>query len=244
MNTICKRCLFVNPSPSEKCFFNIPTLLKKSDYSIRDTDGYNVIENYDCSYAFSKEHYEKHKEELPENMIELIQEKNRLDYYLIISFDDEDNNTIISECDKISTLHTMPTKISVLCKTDKIKPLIQYFKTHKIYKDIDWKLHNLTEDYTDVDKLKDILNVNLIKTVNNIWYVHSRSLEAITEDLNYINFLSKVMKPEYPAIRKNDENLDGLFISSNNLKLIKNEHDQEYVDFLQENCTLVRKYYE
>ena len=67
MNTICKRCLFVNPSTGEKCFFNIPTLLKSSDYCINDIDGYNVIENYNCSYAFSKEHYEKHKED-PEFM--------------------------------------------------------------------------------------------------------------------------------------------------------------------------------
>ena len=74
--------------------------------------------------------------------------------------------------------------------------------------------------------------------------MHANSVDSATEDLNYINFLSKVKKPKYMAIRKNDENLDGLFISTNNLKVIKDEHGSEYLKFLQKNNTLVRKYYE
>ena len=66
----------------------------------------------------------------------------------------------------------------------------------------------------------------------------------LNEDLNYINFLSKVLKPKYAAIRKNDTNLDGLFIAMDNLRLIKNEHEDQYVKFLQSNNTIVRKYYE
>ena len=235
--------MFVEESTRE-CFFNIPELLKNSDYKITKEDGYNTIEGYTCSYAFSKEQHDKNKEELPENMVALLQQKNKLDYYLIVSFEDMDNEQIISECDKILELHTIPSKISIICKTKSVKSLIRYFKNQEIYQGIDWKLHNMSQTETDVVKLQDILNVNIIKKVNNILYVHSKSLHELNEDLNYINFLSKVLKPKYAAIRKNDENLDGLFISAANLKILKNEHEAKYVDFLQENSTLVRKYYE
>jgi hypothetical protein len=109
---------------------------------------------------------------------------------------------------------------------------------------IPWKLHNLLVQQTDKDKLFDILNTNLVNNTNNIWFIKNHDLDTLNDELNYINFLSKILKPKYAAIRKNDNDLDGLFIAVENLKLIKNEYEDKYLEFLQNNNTIVRKYYE
>lgn len=243
MNTDCSRCLFYK----DACSFNIPQLIN-NHYNVVKNNNSNsdYIENYSCSYAFSKDQYEKNKENLPENMVEFMRIANKLHYYLIISADELTDKEIIDMYEeKIKSLHTQPIKLSLISRImnkNQIKNLIDYLREEA--KEIDWKIHNLTIQQDDEQKLFDILNINVVKNVKNIWYVHSKSLDSLKDDLNYINFLSKVLKPKYPAIRKNDTDLDGLFISSDNLQLIKNEHEDKYVNFLQNNQTLVRKYYE
>lgn len=241
MNTDCSRCLFYK----DICSFNIPELIK-NHYNVIKNNNSDYIEDYKCSYAFSKDQYEKNKDNLPEDMIEFMRIANKLHYYLIISVDELIDKEIIDIYEnKIKPLHTPPIKLSLISKImnkKQIKNLIDYLKEEA--KEIDWKIHNLTAQQNDEQKLFDILNVNVVKNVKNIWYVHSKSTDSLKDDLNYINFLSKVLKPKYPAIRKNDTNLDGLFISSDNLELIKSEHEDKYVNFLQNNQTLVRKYYE
>lgn len=248
MNTECIKCIFaneINDKSKKDCEFNIPFLIQ-NDYDIDIKNNYNYINDYKCSYAFSKEQRDKHVENLPENMVEFMQHANKLNYYLIINYVGVSTDQIISIFDNyISKLHTLPTKLSLICNDsiDTIKQIIEHLQ-NKVSKTIDWKIHNLISDQEDIDKLFDVINTNLVKTVSNIWYLHANSVDSATEDLNYINFLSKVKKPKYMAIRKNDENLDGLFISTNNLKVIKDEHGSEYLKFLQKNNTLVRKYYE
>ena len=248
MKTECIKCIFaneVNDESKQDCEFNIPFLIK-NDYDIYIKDNYNQINDYRCTYAFSKQQRDKHIENLPENMVEFMRYANKLNYYLIINYVGVNSDEIISIFDNhISKLHTLPTKLSLICNDNKetIKKIIEHLQ-NKVSKSLDWKIHNLVFDQEDIDKLFDVINTNLVKTVSNIWYLHASSIDSAKEDLNYINFLSKVKQPKYMAIRKNDENLDGLFISTNNLKIIKEEHGSEYLKFLQKNNTVVRKYYE
>ena len=240
MNTDCSKCIF---SDNNNCLFNIVNLIK-DHYNVVNKNGSNYIESYKCSYAFSKDKYEEHKKDLG-NIKDLVVTANKLHYYLIVCCVGLSEKDIIDTYNKIEQLHTKPQKLSLVCdiKKSNIKNLIDYLNNKSIT--TDWKIHNLTtKNVPDTEKLFDILNTNVINTVSNIWYIHHSSISSIHEDINYINFLSKVLKPKYPAIRKNDINLDGLFISAKNLRLIKNEHEEKYIKFLQENNTLVRKYYE
>ena len=141
-------------------------------------------------------------------------------------------------------MHTLPTKLSIVCKFEsklETKILVEFLQNNL---SIPWKLHNLLVQQTDKDKLFDILNTNLVNNTNNIWFIKNHDLDTLNDELNYINFLSKILKPKYAAIRKNDNDLDGLFIAVENLKLIKNEYEDKYLEFLQNNNTIVRKYYE
>lgn len=241
MNTDCNKCIF---NKDNQCEFNIPNLLD-GNYIIYKKDNSNYIENYKCSYAFSTKTFEEHKENLPSNMLEYVKYINRLNYYMVWDCEQLTVNEIIHNYQSyISQLHTPPTKLSLICQTkskEETKTLIDFLQKSV---SIPWKLHNLLSNELDTDKLFDILNTNLINTVQNIWFIKNNDLNMINEDLNYINFLSKVLKPKYAAIRKNDTNLDGLFIAMDNLRLIKNEHEDQYVKFLQNNNTIVRKYYE
>lgn len=242
MNTECHKCIF-NGATNE-CVFQIPILLK-DHYVISKKNNANYIENYKCAYAFSTDVYDKHKENLPNDMQAFIKDTNKLNYYMIWDCEGLNSHQIIELYEHhIFTLHTQPQKISIIAKldsNDETQALLNYLK-HNV--SMPWKLHHIIESQNDDDKLFDILNVNIINHTQNIWFIKADSMNDLTNELNYINFLHKILKPKYAAIRKNNTNLDGLFISVDNLKLIKNEHEDKYIKFLQENNTIVRKYYE
>ena len=185
MNTDCSKCIFLE---DEECQFDIPSLIEK-DYEISEKNGSIYIKDYKCSYAFSKKQYEDNKKELPDDMIKVVQHLNRLDYYLIIDCTKNNIDTIKQKLKDIANLHTTPTKLSIITDFQKktiIKDLISYM-SNKCGDVIDWKIHNLTSDQEDHDKLFDILNINIVNNVVNIWYVHLSSCEDMETDLNYLS---------------------------------------------------------
>lgn len=240
MNTKCEDCYFSNSNYG--CSFNIPDLIKDS-YEIKKQDGYNYIREYKCSYAFSKQSFDKYKDQLPEDIEEFVRQQNKLNYYLIVDASDELDDEILSISNSINTLNNIPHKISVITFIDKeqLKSTVKHYQSEMIS---DWKIHNLIiKNQSENERLFDILNVNTLR-VDFIIYIHFQSISQLQEDLNYINFLYNVKKPNYAAIRKNDSNLDGLCLSTNNLSLLKREHSSKYIDFLSNNNTIVKKYYE
>lgn len=241
MNTNCKDCYFSNTTDSG-CSFNIPELIKY-DFDVKKIDGYNKIQNYKCSYAFSKKSYSKHKDNLPIDMEEFARQQNILKYFLIIDCENQNETQIISIHNILSKLNNPPEKLSILGHLNK-SALKNVLNLLQEIDSIDWKFHNLIiKKQDDTDKLFDILNVATIKQ-NFILYIHFDSIEMLQEDINYINFLYNVKKPKYAAIRKNDNDMDGLCISANNLSLIKKEHGSEYIKFLSQDTKIIKKYYE
>ena len=219
MNTDCGKCIFNN---NHKCKFNIPKLLS-GQYIINKKDNNNYIENYKCSYAFSTDIFDQHKQDLPDDMSEFMKYKNKLDYYMIWDCDNLTATQIIENYTTyISHMHTLPTKLSIICQFEsklETQILVEFLQNNL---SMPWKLHNLLLQQTDKNKLFDILNTNLVNNINSIWFIKNNDLDRLNDELNYINFLSKILKPKYAAIRKNDDDLDGLFIAVENLKLIKN----------------------
>ena len=129
----------------------------------------------------------------------------------------------------------------VFLNKEQLKSTVKHYRSEMIS---DWKIHNLIiKDQSENERLFDILNVNTLQ-VDFIMYVHFESLSQLQEDLNYINFLYNVKKPNYAAVRKNDSNLDGLCLSANNLSILKREYSSKYIDFLSKNNAIVKKYYE
>ena len=82
IDTVCSICHFFE---DDTCYFNIPTLISK-DYKLEKKKNKYVIENYKCSYAFSKKQFEIHKDNLPDNFIDYVRAKNIIKYYKLISY--------------------------------------------------------------------------------------------------------------------------------------------------------------
>lgn len=243
MNTDCGKCVFANNNDA-KCYFNITNLIEKDkDISLRN--GYPYIKDYKCSYAFAKTIYEENKENLPEDISELaklVRSQNSLSFYIIIDATEKSKNDICNILsDYIYELNVKPSKISIITKLESqdLKECIEYYKN---IRDLTWKIHNLTSDMSDHDKLYDILNVNT--TNGQILYVKYKSLSSLHEDLNYINYLSNVKKPNYAGIKKSDFDLDGLCISSKYLKEFKFNLGDKYMEFLSKPSELIEYYYE
>lgn len=246
MNTDCSKCIFSETGDDTRCSFNIPNMIKEH-YDISIVNNYNYIDNYKCSYAFSKETYDKHIDNLPQDMMQLMREQNEVAYYLIINC--EKCNTEEIEkifIDHINNLLPIPKRVSIICHVNKddLKSIIEEYKNNKI----SWKVHNTTmKDLDDTEKLYDILNVNTKKDNEQILYIDYKSISDLQDDMNYINYLIHVRKPSIAGIRKSDDDLDGLCLSTSNLKNIKFEYkhtEKGYIDFLRKDNTVIKKYYE
>ena len=151
---------------NQKKIVSLIYLFNPNDYDIDIKNNYNYINDYKCSYTpFSKEQRDKHVENLPENMVEFMQHTNKLNYYLIINYVGVSTDQIISIFDNhIGKLHTLPIPLICNDNIDTIKQIIEHLQ-NKVSKTIDWKIHNLISDQEDIDKLFDVINTNLVKTV-------------------------------------------------------------------------------
>lgn len=242
-NTDCSKCVFsFFENTNKKCYFNIPDLIF-GDYTIKKNGKHDYIENYECSYAFSKNMYEKHEKDFLK-IKEIIYEQNSLTYYLIVDCYEANRSEIANLFkDHIYELNTLPSKVSIITNnnTEDVSYFLNHYQTN--IKDTPWKIHNVLNEESEESRLFDILNVNTIKD-GHLIYIKYNSINTLQEDLNYVNFLARVKKPNYAAIKKRPEELDGLAISAKNLRLIKFDHKSEYINFLKNDDKLVRYYYE
>jgi hypothetical protein len=85
-NTSCKNCLFSHEASSDStCEFNIIDHIKENK-TITIKDNFFHIENYLCQYGMSREIYEKNKDELEKQNIDIkeqIKKNAYIKYYLV-----------------------------------------------------------------------------------------------------------------------------------------------------------------
>lgn len=181
--TICSRCIFSQKSSmgDKACDFGLLKYIKQ-DYEIliSKKDDYNMIQKYECQYAFSKDVYKKNKEHLGsiEELKQKIIAKNRIPYTLCIYIDNVKDIAYLSH---IKDLAILPQHIALVGRDEDIS-LIQSNLDDILPAGIPWKCNGFVIETDIYDMIQCGLSTNLTaREIPFIWFANAGDL------LNNIN---------------------------------------------------------
>jgi hypothetical protein len=227
INTKCKECMFAHSNDKNNsnpiCSKNIIEQIKNLK-KITQEDGFNIIENYACRYGFSKDIYEKHKDNWdPQDFENRLQENSKIRYYLLLDCYDSDLNfnDIIQ---KIPQLNIPPKSVSFMFRSLNFRPFIQEHQDFLLsnYKDIRWKAHNFLEEMPLEGGIDHILSTNAKNNNTSIFLVYNaKDIQFLDNDIRTIN--DNMILYQSPTIAVIDRNntLYRLAMSFENYKLAK-----------------------
>ena len=247
VNTVCSTCHFFQ---DDECYFNILALISK-DYKLEKKKDKYVIDNYKCSYAFSKKQFEMHKDNLPDDFIDYVRAKNAVKYYLILNLIDKSIDQMFEIYDKyIDTLSIKPYEISMACKLKK-EDILKFIDGMKKRNKISWKSHNFVNQKTDTDEnnvFHTITGTNLEADKKGYMCYVSKNFTELQEQVSYANFVATVSKSKNVAgLRESTKDLNGLFIPISTFKEIKSyceKNNEYYIDTLRNDTEVIHPYYE
>ena len=247
VNTVCSTCHFFQDN---KCYFNIPKLISK-EYKLQEVEGKYTINNYKCTYAFSKKQFDKHKDDLPKDFENYVRLKNAIKYYLILNLIDKQIDQIFEIYDKyIDSLFIKPYEISIACKLKK-EDILEFIDGMKKRNKISWKSHNFVNQETDTNEnnvFNTITGTNLEADKKGYMCYISKNFAELQDQVSYANFIATVKRPKNMAgLRKSTKHLNGLFIPISTFKEIKSyceKNNEYYIDTLRNDTEVIHPYYE
>jgi hypothetical protein len=188
-----------------------------------DSSNYNTIHNYACRFGFSKEIYEKHKEEFDKiDLLSKIDNNAKLPIYLIMDCVPEgpDVGLII---DHLSQSNFHPKFMSMLFRNKSNQTIDTiYDNISSKIPNTTWKIHNFLEDMSLNDSIDHVLSTNLSKSQCSYLLVYKSSdYEHLNTDLLNINESVVLHQMPHIAMVKNLDNLYGLTISVQNYIVAK-----------------------
>jgi hypothetical protein len=208
-----------NPICSKNIIEQIKNLKK-----ITQEDGFNIIENYACRYGFSKDIYEKHKDNWdPQDFENRLQENSKIRYYLLLDCYDPDLNfnDIIQ---KIPQLNIPPKSVSFMFRSLNFRPFIQEHQDFLLsnYKDIRWKAHNFLEEMPLEGGIDHILSTNAKNNNTSIFLVYNaKDIQFLDNDIRTINDNMILYQSPTIAVIDRNNSLYRLAMSFENYKLAK-----------------------
>jgi len=227
INTKCKECMFAHSNDKNNsnpiCSKNIIEQIKNLK-KITQEDGFNIIENYACRYGFSKDIYEKHKDNWdPQDFENRLQENSKIRYYLLLDCYDPDLNfnDIIQ---KIPQLNIPPKSVSFMFRSLNFRPFIQEHQDFLLsnYKDIRWKAHNFLEEMPLEGGIDHILSTNAKNNNTSIFLVYNaKDIQFLDNDIRTINDNMILYQSPTIAVIDRNNSLYRLAMSFENYKLAK-----------------------
>lgn len=243
-NTNCEKCVFSDYYNSpEPCAMGIIEQIKDSKGLLTNDQKFYSIINYRCSYAFSMDVYQQHKEQIGsiEDLKRQLYLKAQTIYYLAIFLDDTDISVISKT---ILTLPVKPSFVSLITyQKNNTQNIIQTFKTLE-ENGIQWKLHNMLEDFDYQDSLSIVFDTNTAKNkCQFLWVNSASSYNSWSRDIANINEILIVKQPVAHGMYRTEDSTDGLFMSFKAYDEIRHSVNMDIALALKEIENPLIKYY-
>jgi len=160
----------------------------------------------------------------------------------LIVFLGENDHTDIAQ--KIINLSIKPGFVSVITyQKNNTESIINSFKNLE-KNNIDWKLHNMLEEFDYQESLSIVLNTNPNKDKYQfLWINLASSCDSWEKDISSINYIVTIKQPIAHALYRNQEETDGLFISLKTYEEIKDTVNPDITLALKEIDNPLIKYY-
>lgn len=227
VNTNCSQCMFANQVVDDikvaGCQRDIINKIIDHKNITIDSNNYNTIHNYACRFGFSKDIYEKHKEEFDKiDLLSKIDNNAKLPIYLIMDCVPEGPNVDLI-IDHLSQTNFHPKFMSMLFRDKSNQPIDTiYDNISSKIPNTTWKIHNFLEDMDLNDSIDHILSTNLSKSQCSYLLVYKSSdYEHLNTDLLNINESVVLHQMPHIAMVKNLDSLYGLTISVQNYIVAK-----------------------
>ena len=192
--TLCSRCIFADMSVDTGCFFKIPGFIKEYKVIKKDEDGYNTIEDYTCSYAFSKKIYEDNPESIgsKEDLIEQIKVNNTIKYTICL-FAEGDSDRTLAVLRKIKNLSIHPLHIQIVGLADNMDKIYKKLEKGNILpKNTTWKCNGfyVHTNYYDMIRAATATN-NQLKSIPFLLFANENTIDKIEKNniIGLINHL-------------------------------------------------------
>ena len=227
ISTKCSECMFASPIPdsfSNSCSKNIIDHISSIKKITKDSNKFNIIENYACRYGFSKKIYEENKENLENNNFDqMLSNNSKMRYHLIL--DMELNNDIDNIIKEISKLDILPSYVSFMFRNKQTRTFIPNKHTellNSINQDFDWKIHNFLEELDLEHSIDHILSTNFKNNNTYHFLVYSsNNIHVLNSEISSINNNIMLYQKSFIAMLKNSSSLYGLLMSFDNYKVAK-----------------------
>jgi hypothetical protein len=206
--TLCSKCLFSDKKT--ECIFKIPELIKKDKIINKDTDGYNTIEDYRCSYAFHKKIYEDNKDELGsiQDVANQVRRNNTIRYSLCLLAEGDADRTLAA-LRKIKKLSIYPSHIQIIGLDINIEKIYKKLEKKDILpKGTTWKCNGfyVYTDYYDMIRAGTSTN-NQLKTIPFMMFANENTIEKMEKNdiVGLINYLIYVIRDEASILISNTQ---------------------------------------
>jgi|688.fasta_scaffold96036_4 hypothetical protein len=158
--TNCNKCIFSQPVSEEpNCYFDIPNQIKQHKEIIVNNN-YNIINNYNCLYGFSKNQYNANIQDLESIEIsELVRKKANLKYYLLIDAREAKDSELPSIIDDINNSNIKPKKLSIIIDPNRSENFYQLLRKNISCEK--WTIHVYINSISFNDCINIILDTNL-----------------------------------------------------------------------------------
>lgn len=219
VNTRCERCIFSNPvSSGNPCENKIIEYIKETK-KLKVINDFYSIEQYSCKMGFSRDIYEKNKQEASLSEIkQKIVEEACIKYYLIMDITECGPKDIKTLCKKLLSLDIKPAFISFIMFPDESNK--KKIETLKKYADntLMWKAHSFIENISIDDAIHASLDTNFYKNDSRFILIYDpQDISELNLDINTINSEINIMQKFFHyGKKKKRKKLNGLFIHFDN----------------------------
>jgi len=212
-NTNCEKCIFSDYYDSpEPCALGVIEQIKGSKSLLKNDQKFYSIVNYLCPFAFSVDVYEKNKDQIGsiDDLKRQLYLKSRPSYYMVIFLDDTELSVVAKA---ILDLPVKPEFVSLITYQNNSTENI--ISTFSILNDkVQWKLHNLLENFEYQDSLSVALDTNLAKNKCQFLWVTAGSYHYLWhQDILNISNIVTIKQPIAHALYRKPGDKDGLFMS-------------------------------
>jgi hypothetical protein len=242
-NTNCEKCIFSDYfDSSEPCAVGIIEQIRDSKSLLTNDQKFYSIANYLCPYAFSMEVYEKNKEQIGsiDDLKRQLRLKSQPAYYMVV-FLDETELSVVAQ--KILDLPVKPGFVSLITyQNNNTENVIHSFSI--LNDKVQWKLHNLLEDFEYQDSLSVVFDTNPAKNTCQFLWVTSGSHHSLWhKDILNITDIVTIKQPVAHALYRKPEDKDGLFVSFKVYEEIRHNVNMDISLALEEIENPLIKYY-
>lgn len=193
--TLCEKCVFSRPTKEKNnCSIGIIESIK-DDFQISTINKYNVIDNYLCAYALSRETYDIYSEEFGSLDNAKIQSAKlaQIKYSLTIYTEEKhDTKYIKKQLEKLNQISIEPKHIQIIGKDKEIES-IQQSLSNILKPGISWKCNGYIAYDAEYSMIKWALSTNNnIKQLPYVWLLHIDMIDEMMDN-NIIDFLHNIV---------------------------------------------------